>query len=374
MAFTPWSEQVRGGRFSEDPGRDPPKNWWEKILQPEQPPQAQLAQSFAQEQARPVWQQALMGPSVAQTPQGFGQIMSGVAPFGMGGGSALPWSSIGQNVAGRLGTIPQWMARNKALTGVGGVGAAIVGSNWNSWFGGEGQPPGPMLGPEVPPGFAPPGSMPSPDAPPTGGLPQPGEGGPGDPYSIDVDGTKMIWDPTGNDGMGGWVFAPNQGRQYLTPEQELAEAERNRAFEREMAEMDRGRRTQDLGMQFNLEQRLQQGQGDIDRQRQAAGAAQQMANMYAADPYKYWAQMGTPTPEAVARLTGGEIAGGEAFQQGVPLSTPSAQWWGNLLPSEQQQISGGLNWLGIDPQDWMANYQRMIPGTGARQMGPAWQR
>ena len=62
------------------------------------------------------------------------------------------------------------------------------------------------------------------------------------------------------------------------------------------------------------------------------------------------------------------------MQPGVPLSQPSQQWWGNLLPSEQQQIAGGLNWMGIDPQDWYAMQQRMIPGLGSRQMGPTWAR
>jgi len=80
------------------------------------------------------------------------------------------------------------------------------------------------------------------------------------------------------------------------------------------------------------------------------------------------------TPGAVARLTGGQVGPGQPFQQGVPLSTPSAQWWQNLLPSEQQQIAGGLNWLGVSPEDWYSMYQRMIPGLGTRQMEPVWAR
>ena len=115
-------------------------------------------------------------------------------------------------------------------------------------------------------------------------------------------------------------------------------------------------------------------QSGAQRGLQEAGAAQQMAQMYAADPYKYWAQMGQGTPGAVSRLTGGQIAPGQPMAQGIPLSTPSSQWWQNLLPSEQQQISGGLNWLGVDPQDWYSMYQRMIPGRGQRQTGPQWAR
>ena len=104
-----------------------------------------------------------------------------------------------------------------------------------------------------------------------------------------------------------------------------------------------------------------------------ATSAQNMASMYAADPYKYWAQMGQLTPEAVAELTGGQVEAGQPFK-GVPLSHPSAQWWNNLLPSEQEQILGALNWMGINPEDWFEMQKRTIPGMSSRQITPSWGR
>jgi len=206
---------------------------------------------------------------------------------------------------------------------------------------------------------------PAPTTTPT--LPTPGEGGAGTPtqptFFTDEQGIRWIYDEY----TGAWsqVNAPPPPRTDtgLTPEQQIAQAETQRAAQVEQ-----------IKLQMQLEQQAMERQMEMQRQMQAASAAQQMAQMYAADPYKYWAQLGAGTPEAVARLTGGQVGAGEQFQQGVPLSTPSQQWWGNLLPSEQQQISGGLNWLGVNPQDWFAMQQRMIPGLGARQMEPAWNR
>ena len=180
-------------------------------------------------------------------------------------------------------------------------------------------------------------------------------------FFTDEQGIRWIYDEY----TGTWsqVDVPTTSREYPTTEQEMAENEAQRAA-----------RIQELELQMQLEQQAMERQMEMQRGTQAASAAQQMAQMYAADPYKYWAQLGAGTPEAVARLTGGQVGAGEQFQQGVPFSTPSQQWWGNLLPSEQQQISGGLNWLGVNPQDWFAMQQRMIPGLGARQIEPSWAR
>lgn len=125
---------------------------------------------------------------------------------------------------------------------------------------------------------------------------------------------------------------------------------------------------------FEQQMEMLQEQYRLQLEQQEAYAAQQQQMMYEADPYKYWAQMGQGTPGAVARLTGGEIGAGEPFEQGVGMSTPSSQWWNNLIPSEQQQIMGGVNWLGIDPEDYYAMYKRMIPGLGSRQVEPVWAR
>ena len=103
----------------------------------------------------------------------------------------------------------------------------------------------------------------------------------------------------------------------------------------------------------------------------AQQAAEQQAQTYAADPYKYWAQLGSPTPEAVARLTGGQVQSGAQMGK-VPLSIPSEQWWANLLPSEQQQIYGAINWLGTNPADYQEMQNRMIPGLGQRQVQAQW--
>jgi len=215
-------------------------------------------------------------------------------------------------------------------------------------------------------------------------LPQPDEGGAETPtqptFFTDEQGIRWIHDEY----TGTWsqvnVPTPPRTDTGLTPEQQLGEYEAQRTA-----------RIQEIERQMEMQRQIQE-----------ASAAQQMAQMYAADPYKYWAQLGAGTPEAVARLTGyqglsakelgalspherakyigeleerypGQVAPGEEMQH-TPLSTPSQQWWGNLLPSEQQQIMGGVNWLGIDPMDWYSMQQRMIPGLGARQLEPAWAR
>lgn len=186
------------------------------------------------------------------------------------------------------------------------------------------------------------------------------------PEVVEIEGQRFWWDPTGGMyGTGGWSIIPAGAAPGPTPEQQEIQTTEQRRQRQHQIEM--------LELQYELEQQTMGTQAGYGREQQAAAAAQQMAQMYAADPYKYWAQMGQGTPGAVARLTGGQVAPGQQFQ-GAPLSIPSAQWWQNLLPSEQQQIAGGLNWMGVDPQDWYSMYQRMIPGLGARQMEPTWAR
>ncbi len=113
----------------------------------------------------------------------------------------------------------------------------------------------------------------------------------------------------------------------------------------------------------------QQQQWSIEQQQQAAEQAQQQ--MYQADPHKYWAQLGMGTPEVVAALSQGKLRPGEAPSEidvaEGGIGYPSAQWWSNLLPTEQRQVLGGVNWMGVDPEDWYSMYRRMIPGVAQRQ-------
>lgn len=275
-----------------------------------------------------------------------------VAPALAGASAFAPWLT---------GPALAAMAHPTALGALGGFGGLMTSAYMAP--GRAGEPP---TVPTVPWAGQPPTAPTTPPGP--GVLPTPGEGaeptGPvGQPQVITVGDQQFWWNPTGGlIGSGGWdLISPRAER--LTPEQEMAQAEAQRAHQMEM-----------LRLQYELEQQAMGGQATQVREQQAAAAAQQMAQMYAADPYKYWAQMGQGTPEAVARLTGGRVAPGEEFERGVPLSTPSAQWWGGLLPSEQQQIMGGVNWMGVDPKDYYSMYQRMIPGLGQRQMAPTWAR
>jgi len=236
------------------------------------------------------------------------------------------------------------------------------------------------------------------------------------PNIANVGGYNFIQNPV----TGQWTPLPfqPQERRYLTPEQQLAESAAERALRQALAQG--GYKQQMALAQYQNQQEMERliytwqqrlaeeamqqagragrgggrgggGRGggwggggmnrlaeirlqyELQRQLQEAQAAQQMAQMYAANPNKYWAQIHGLTPEAVARLTGGQIEAGEKFGH-VPLSMPSMQWWANLLPSEQEQILGAVNWLGINPEDWMSTFQRMIPGLGSRQMEPMWAR
>ena len=112
---------------------------------------------------------------------------------------------------------------------------------------------------------------------------------------------------------------------------------------------------------------------DIDAQRKATEEQQSQAsyqtlmNSWLSNPYLYWQQLGQSTPQSVDSLMGGR-----AFGPGGYMSTPSAQWWNQLLPSQQQQVQGAVGDLGVNPADWLASYQRMIPGTP--QGVPQWAR
>lgn len=168
-------------------------------------------------------------------------------------------------------------------------------------------------------------------------------------------------DADGNDMYSDWEVLPGSSGG-LTPEQMMSESERDRILAAQRAQWEGANQLQQIELQNRLA-----------REREAAGQTENLMQMYAADPYKYWAQLKQMTPEAVARLTGGAQQAGQPFIP-HPFSYPSAQWWGNLLPSEQQQIGGALNWMGIDPQDWYAMYQKMIPGLATRQPSPQWAR
>lgn len=309
----------------------------------------------------PEWQKVLYGmtPWFAGGEYLSPQQMAGspefqLAGLGLGAGAVVP--KLAQGVApaltaakGWLGGIPGWMGKHKAATA--GLGVLGFLGLPNLFGGGEAAPP--MAPPEIPPEIP----TTDPDVPPSG-LPPPGSdeytGEPfGQPQIIEVDGDRFWWNPMGQGGRGNWEKLPSGGAAAggLTPEQQMA-----------MAESDRQSAMEQIRLQYQLA-----------REQQGAGAAQDLTQMYAADPYKYWAQLGQMTPEAVARLTGGAQQPGEPFSP-HPFSYPSAQWWGNLLPSEQQQIGGALGWMGINPQDWYSMYQRMIPGLGQRQVEPQWAR
>ncbi len=323
------------------------KNWWEQGME-----RFQKAGGFTMPWQAEHWTapQPDWTRNVGKAGLGLGLTAAGalggmaIAPALAGASSFLPWLT-----GPALGA----MAHPTAL-GIGGGLAGLMGSSVMA--------PGDLGKPGIAaPGGAPPAipaPPPPPGQPPT--LPMPGGevAAPEPVFFTDESGLRWIY----NEYTGQWspVEQPREPGPNL--QQQTMEADLNRAQQMQM-----------LREQAEFERKAMEQQATAARGQQAAGAAQQMAQMYAADPYKYWAQMGQGTPPAVARLTGGEVAPGEQMGR-VPLSMPSQQWWGNLLPSEQQQISGGLNWLGQDPQDWFAMQQRMIPGLGQRQMGPQWAR
>lgn len=394
MPMIPWTQQVRGARFGEEPPVEPPVKPGEEP--PPRVPFESVGAVSPEEWAKRMrrggaesfkwtmpWQtehwedQPAWSRIAGQIGLGVAGVAGGAALGGYGVPAAASWlSGMAPGLTGAA--LP--FVSHPVLGGIGGAGAGWMGSQMM-------QPPAAPTGPPGLPGLPPTEPTPTPGQPAVGqtrvnysptGVPfleewngtewmrttEQLEAGPEtQPQVIEAGGQQFWWDPTGGMyGTGGWSIIPTRA-EGLTPEQQIGLSEEERAHQMEM-----------LKMQYQLEQQAMTQQAGASREQQAAAAAQQMSQMYAADPHKYWAQLGMGTPGAVARLTGGEVSPGQPFQQGVPLSTPSAQWWGGLLPSEQQQISGGLNWLGVDPADYYSMYQRMIPGLGQRQMGPVWAR
>uniref|UniRef100_A0A6H1Z6U4 Uncharacterized protein n=1 Tax=viral metagenome TaxID=1070528 RepID=A0A6H1Z6U4_9ZZZZ len=378
MAFIPWAQQVQGAKFGEEPKKD--ETGWTWPWQPEH------WAKVSKESGAPAFEEPLLRGLWTGGLTALG-LLTPAKVLGMGGLAGQLATKPGvpgaiAKMAGAATKIPSWMAA------LGGAGAGYTYGQTPT----GGTPtaePGQYANIPGEPGWF--------DIAQVGGnasnLPQPGEAGAGattEPYKIDIDGTQIWYNPTGGVyGEGGWDLVPRA--TGLSAEEQIRQAELDRlaamerlkasqggqltgdqqaAFEQQRLEWEKEK----LRLQQEHEMRAIQLQSELQRKMQEAAAAQEMAQMYAADPYKYWAQLGGGTPEAVARLTGGKVGAGQPFQQGVPLSIPSSQWWGNLLPSEQQQISGGLNWLGVNPQDWFSMYQRMAPGLASRQVEPAWAR
>jgi hypothetical protein len=103
-----------------------------------------------------------------------------------------------------------------------------------------------------------------------------------------------------------------------------------------------------------------------------------LQQMYAADPYKYWVQNSLKntgampnTPWYMSQLSNGQVNTGDPWKA-TPLAPPSPQWWNNLLPSEQQTAQGAAGWMGVNPEDFMSIYKKMIPGREFQPVG--WQR
>lgn len=406
MAFAPWTQQpalppiLMGEEEDEEkrkkkvtpPPPPPPEepSWWEKGIG-----RLQETGGFTMPWQAEHWEnQPAWSRNIGKAALGIGLTAGGAAL----GGAALP-AALG-SASGFLpwltGPALTAMAHPTALGLLGGLGGLTASSIMAP--GGAGEPAPYEPGPYEPAMAPTPTPTPTPSV-----LPEPGEewgvGPEGEPQVITVGDQQFWWNPTGGMyGTGGWDLIPARARGLtpeqqieqarldreaaerrtgitagMTPEQEIEQLRIQRQWEAQQSAAQREQQMQVLQTQGGFEQQRLAEQAGFAREHQMAGAAQRMSQMYAAEPYKYWAQMGGGTPESVARLTGGEIAPGEAMGQ-VPLSMPSQQWWGNLMPSEQQQIMGGVNWLGIDPQDWFAMKQRMIPGMGSRQMGPTWAR
>jgi hypothetical protein len=311
------------------------------------------------------------GPMVGLAGSGLGGIVAESEAAAKAGQLGL--AGTGATVAKTAPKIPQWLGALGGLIKKHPLAATLgaAGGGYMGYANRPGQespfPPGMTEAPGFQalwPGWTPdyktsskfggaPTTQPSAQAP-APVLPEPGMGGlggePEEPRVVDVGGQQFWYDP----GTGTWNLLPQQKAAANTDQDWWYQQNINR--ENNAASLE----------QIRL-------QNELARQREAASATENMATMYAQDPYKYWAQMGQLTPEAVARLTGGQVQAGQPFQ-GTPLSYPSMQWWNNLLPSEQEQILGVLNWMGINPEDWFAMQQRMMPGLSSRQMEPVWAR
>ncbi len=404
MTMNPWGQRAyQGVGYGEE------EPWWSKLLSENaiwRPDTGWQPQKWLQagleglNEPQPAWLQAAMMGTMGA---------GGIGSLGAGGLGQVGQMAgqLGQDLLGGLGKAGSWGTQaltNMPLKGVpwwikAGVPVGYLGyqnrpTGWLGQAGPEEQKVGAAteINPEGGVGTEPYGPVEPIVAPK---LPQPGQavaytGEPfGQPQIVESGGQKFWWNPMGNGGIGGWGLI--NPREFLTPEQQIQQAQLDReaAMARAQAgqygtlspeqqiaqkEADRLARIQEAVLQTGTQQDIakQQILGAQEQARLQAALDQQQ--MYQADPYKYWAQMGTPTPEAVARLTGGQVQAGQPFQPGTALSTPSAQWWGNLLPSEQQQVMGGVNWLGVNPADWYSMYQRMIPGLGQRQVEPRWAR
>ena len=52
---------------------------------------------------------------------------------------------------------------------------------------------------------------------------------------------------------------------------------------------------------------------------------------------------------------------GEPISENIQLVTPSTQFWNNLLPSQQDQLLKLVEWLGQNPEDYLARMKMMSP-------------
>lgn len=54
---------------------------------------------------------------------------------------------------------------------------------------------------------------------------------------------------------------------------------------------------------------------------------------------------------------------GEHVSKEIQLRTPSGQFWNRLLPSQRKQWRELVEWLGKDPEDYLAHMRMMSPQT-----------
>jgi hypothetical protein len=386
MPFLPWAQQNQ--RVQADPYEG--LSWWDRPIITGESPSWQKAlygmtpwsaNTYASQYATPSemlgspeFQLASLGlggggggASMAMMPfiQGVPKFVPPAAGAARAAATAAPTAAAAAAPAAEAvspaiaKTVPSWLGKignvlgqiNKKTPGLVKLGVPAGGAY--AWWAntqedntGGGMPWDMLPIPSTVPGTTTPTE--TPNLPNIGG----GEMG-GNPKIVEVSGYKFWYDP----GTGQWTMIP--AAKANEP------AEDQSAYYQMQLQIARENAASQLA-QIQL-------QNDLARQREGKSAAEEMAQMYAAEPYKYWAQMGQLTPEAVARLTGGAVQAGQPFK-GTPLSYPSMQWWQNLLPSEQTQILGALNWMGINPEDWTAMQARMIPGLGSRQIEPVWSR
>jgi len=55
---------------------------------------------------------------------------------------------------------------------------------------------------------------------------------------------------------------------------------------------------------------------------------------------------------------------GQPVNKEIKPKTPSKQFWNRLNPSQQDKLLGLVEWLGIDPRDYLAQMERMAPPGG----------